>query len=134
MKRAPVRWSSYLSDAIGYAEAGFYFSEGGCWGMALALHNALGGDLKVSLRRGGTHAWVEADGWAYDDEGASASGQHALQGETVSVSELFELAAESGVGRDSVLSDAEWASSIILAAQELADEDVRPNRRPDRRG
>ena len=29
-----------LTDGCSAAGAGFYFEEGGCWGMALALHDA----------------------------------------------------------------------------------------------
>jgi hypothetical protein len=36
-------WIDHLLDAVNAAQVGFHFEEGGCWGMAQALHEALPG-------------------------------------------------------------------------------------------
>ena len=62
-----------LAEAVEAAQVGFYFEEGGCWGMAEALFTKLSAaGLKPQLvfrPTGFVHAWVMLDGVHLDWRG-----------------------------------------------------------------
>lgn len=74
-----------LLEATEAAQVGFFFEEGGCWGMALALHQALtarGHEVAFAVQeKGFMHAWVVADGSVHLDH----------QGRRLSLPERYQL-------------------------------------------
>ena len=63
----------HLQEANDLAEVGFLFEEGGCYGMAIALHaklSAVGRAPQIVVWGDGHHAFVLLDGWLLDYRGA----------------------------------------------------------------
>lgn len=62
-----------MQEAVGKAQVGFYFEEGGCWGMAEALFTELSArGLRPQLMwrpSGFVHAWVHVQGHNIDWRG-----------------------------------------------------------------
>lgn len=110
---APAGFAINMQDAVDEAEAGWHFEEGGCWGMALALRSALGGEIVV--RDGFIHAYVRAEGRAYDWQGeASFTG-----GRVVTREQLVREALANGCPKDKLDADFEWADHIIERARQM---------------
>jgi hypothetical protein len=103
-----------MRDAVDAAQVGFYFEEGGCWGMALALNRAQGGVLWVNEERRAVHAYNVVAGQAYDWEGATKLPDAAVP---VTEAELYEVAARNGVDEGQVDADAADAAGIIENAR-----------------
>lgn len=108
-----------LTDGCSAAGAGFYFEEGGCWGMALALHDALariGHEPEYLVCQRNRHAMIEAGGRIYDHTGEASWNGPAVR---VSRDELMVRARLAGHDDDGVLSDADAASEIIGNARAM---------------
>jgi hypothetical protein len=95
------------------AQVGFHFEEGGCWGMALALHDAftklgLHPELVVTPNQG--HALVRLGSELFDHSGETFT---KLPLKVVSIEGLFQEAEAAGVPEDEVLADKELATEII---------------------
>ena len=111
----------HLSRAVELAEAGFYFSEGGCIGMALALYEVFskaGYKPRFAQVVKANHVGVVIEGRFFDDQGFGYSTAFA----PISGVELARLARVWGRDRDGVLADKAWAREIIDTALELAAE------------
>jgi hypothetical protein len=102
-----------LQAAADQAEAGWYFEEGGCWGMALALRAALGGEIVV--RDGFTHAYVRAQGKTYDWQGESTF----TGGRVVTRDQLVQEAIRNGCSAEGLDADTAWADQIIESARHM---------------
>lgn len=79
------RFDESLMEAVNDAQVGFLFEEGGCWGMALALHQMLteaGHHVVFAVQTEGfMHAWVVVDGKTHLD----------WQGQRISVPASFQV-------------------------------------------
>jgi len=84
-----------MIEAATCAEAGFYFEEGGCWAMALALQDcfcALGVDAQLALQTNGAcHAMVCVGKKLFDHQGEILN---PVSYKIVSENELFNAAYE----------------------------------------
>ena len=117
---------------MGRSGVDFYFEEGGCWGMALALYRMFkkqGKDPRYCLGKTFVHAFVECDGKFYDSDGEFKP-CFVYKG----IDDLFKYAAKHGVDREKVEADAATAAEIIedihksyfppeLAKKEIGKED-----------
>ena len=121
-----IEFLKAFSDAIPVAvtnhEAGFHFEEGGCWGMAKALHELFDVcqmDPVVLVREGeGIHAMVRSLDGAYDHQGMGRISKNAV---AVNVAELAVIAARNGISDDEFVNDTMWAQSIVASAVESID-------------
>lgn len=106
-----------LADGCEAVEAGFYFEEGGCFGMALALHaemSAAGGDPRLTIcEHDFVHAMVEIDGGYFDHRGKYPP-REAMR--PVDTAEFMNLAQLYGHGPEKIESDRAWASNAIAFA------------------
>src|SRR3989344_5316262 len=110
-----LRFMSELQQCGDRFEAGFHFEEGGCWGMALALQEAVGGEL--FMRDGEfVHVYCRLEGQLYDWQGTAP----AAPGRVIDREALLALAAVNGVDKETLQADYEWAHQIIQAAREEA--------------
>jgi hypothetical protein len=99
-----------ISDNMGM---GFYWEEGGCWGMALAILQYFtdkGIPAKLCIQDGYTHCFIEAAGKLYDYTGEIFS--HPKY-HVISKAELFSLAEVGGFSKDEVVADMHAAMEII---------------------
>jgi len=106
----------HMNQAAENVCAGFYFEEGGCWGMALELQAALGGELLV--RTGDfVHAYVRVDGALLDWQGVAKP----RDGLVPMTTEAFIAYAEkNGADAHALESDRAWARECIATAQALS--------------
>lgn len=109
----PASFVVNMQAAADQAEAGWYFEEGGCWGMALALRAALGGEIVV--RDGFTHAYVRAQGKTYDWQGESTF----TGGRVVTRDQLVQEALANDCSKDQLDADVAWADQIIENARHM---------------
>lgn len=111
-----------LSYAVNDAQVGFYFEEGGCWGMAVALYEMLtarGVSAELRYRpEGFVHAWVHVSPWDLDHNGASEAEREFVR--LPSVEDLVQIASEFGVCAEQVEADRAQAEAIIQNALEAA--------------
>lgn len=119
-----------LQAACENAEAGFFFEEGGCYGMALSLHKALtnaGIPAQLSVSDDVEHASVLADDLAFDYTGSRPIKP---TDRVVTEAEMRERANQSGRDVNSLFSDEEWAREIIESVldQVLASQFLKPMR------
>ena len=129
--RVVVALDQHLPQATARVEAGFYFEEGGCIGMALALQDTLrryGVTAPLALFPGFKHAGVLVGKRFLD---ASGLGLQDVAAAPVTRHRLLEVAEEWGNTAEGVLSDQEYAQQAIDIA--LEEEPVaNPRRRnPD---
>ncbi len=122
LEQAAPDFADHMIDACSGAEAGFHFEEGGCWGMALALHDhltVLGQAPALVVMTNFAHAMVSVDGQFLDHQGIA----HVNPADTrqVTEEELLALAEQGGFSRDEIEGDRQQAAEIIEYAQELAD-------------
>lgn len=108
-----------MLSACNAAGVGLHFEEGGCWGMALALHDAfralrLNPELVVMPNQG--HALVRVGEELFDYSGETMAGSSL---KVVTVAGLFAEAKRAGWSRDEVLADKATAAEIIHNAQTL---------------
>ncbi len=111
-----LRFLEQMQSAGEKHEAGFHFEEGGCWGMAAALQEELGGEI---ILRGGdfTHVYVRVAGQLYDWQG-QAQAFNAPQ-TPIPPQELAQIALSHGCTEEDFEADKSWAKSIISTAKEL---------------
>jgi hypothetical protein len=107
----------HMSQACADYDAGFHFEEGGCAGMAIAIHEALAksGENPVYVSfRNICHIAVLCDARLIDHSGAS---HVKAEFDEIPEARVLELAAEWGCN---VPADLEWARAIVARAHELA--------------
>lgn len=118
----PMNFSRFdvaMAEAVEAARMGFYFEEGGCWGMAEALFLALQSrGLKPQLvwrPTGFVHAWVILDGHNLDWRGSfyPAPGARPLASLAMLRSVAHRFGGASG---ERYLSDVADASAVVQAA------------------
>ena len=115
----------HMIDAVSNAGFGFHFEEGGCWGMALAIHDklrSLGHNPEIVVTKGNTHAMVRDAGRLYDHSGEAYGFSGRLRRLTPEA--LLALAGRCGVDEDQVMADKDAAAEIIEAAEELAQREA----------
>jgi hypothetical protein len=110
-----------IGDACSFAQAGFYYEEGGCFGMALALAQTAdelnpGAVCRLAFNQRSVHAYVEFDGDLCDHSGLCSFPKDI---EYVSLEEMRALALANGNDDDSLAADIEAATEIVRAAVEL---------------
>ena len=117
--RVVVALDQHLPQATAWVEAGFYFEEGGCIGMALALQDTLrryGVTAPLALFPGSfKHAGVLVGKRFLD---ASGLGLQDVAAAPVTRHRLLEVAEEWGNTAEGVLSDQEYAQRAIDVALE----------------
>jgi hypothetical protein len=103
-----------MLNSVEGAFAGFYFEEGGCWGMAQALHEQLlraNIDAKIMYRaKGFVHAWVQVGDRAIDHQGVSLAPKDSAQ---VNAKDLQALAESYGIEETQFIDDVLWATQIV---------------------
>lgn len=107
-----------LQEACVAVEAGFYFEEGGCFGMALAIREALASfGLSGGLAYSDSieHAVVELEGQHYDYTGKCQTPE-GLKAYTEDA--FITKAAQCGKVGDSLVSDILWAREAVTLALE----------------
>jgi hypothetical protein len=123
-----------LSQACERIEAGFYFEEGGCFGMALALHATFtqsGIKASLAVDKSFIHAYVLAHGHLYDHQGRGRMERPASL-VTLEPNAFLEFAYANGHGDDRLQADQGYALNAIDVAIALAEHDeptpeVRPS-------
>jgi hypothetical protein len=114
--------AEHMSEACERAEAGFYFEEGGCFGMAIALHatlTAAGVDARLGVTTDFIHAYAVAHGHLYDYRGKKVGAippDFALLQRT----DFLQFAAEHGHDENDLCSAQDYAQSAIDLALKLA--------------
>ena len=115
----------YGARAAELREAGWYFEEGGCFGMALAIAHAVeaaGGTAQLAVRQEpGVHAIACIRGRGVDWQGtvSDLTGYHSM-----TRARFNRTAAEHGHDAAALRADQLWANDTIRLALELAaDED-----------
>jgi hypothetical protein len=118
----PFAFADHMIDACSRVGVGFHFEEGGCWGMALALHDhftSLGipsWPVIGTTRGRDSHAMVEADGRLYDHQGITRWKDTT---DRVDRDELLHRAERAGFSEGEVESDRAQAAEIIEFAVEM---------------
>lgn len=112
-------FTKHLSDACTYAQAGFHFEEGGCFGMAAALYEAFVDDgyvPKIMAMDSICHMLVEVNGTLYDHQGIvrSTPKVHEVRADALAVH-----AVANGRSVDEFEADRNWARDIIAQARVL---------------
>lgn len=123
-----ARFDLAMMKAVEQAQVGFYFEEGGCWGMAEALFTQLQSrGLKSSLLwrpNGFVHAWVRLDGLDethldWRGKFTPAPGAQVL----TSLESLRDVAgAVGGTRGEDYLSDVCLAEQVLQSAFALYDD------------
>lgn len=111
-----LAFTTRLQEAMDNMEVGFHFEDGGCWGMALALREKIGGELL--LRKDFVHVYVCVDGQLYDWRGQAVDPGVPLQPMTPDA--LVHEASKNNVNEDTLQNDLAWAKDVIGAAKSLA--------------
>ncbi len=110
----------HMHDALDAARAGVHFEEGGCWGMALALRDALAEDgiaAALAIQDGFCHAMAVAGGTLVDHGGTMPAHVRATLVDDLT----FNLAHEAaGSSDDDVEADRAWAAEVISVARDFA--------------
>lgn len=118
-----LQFLEQMQSACDRHEAGFHFEEGGCWGMAAALQEELGGEI---ILRGGdfTHVYVRVAGQLHDWQGRA----QAFEGPQtpITAQELVQQAIAHGCTKDEFEADKAWAQAIISTAKELHLDETLP--------
>jgi hypothetical protein len=107
---------THLANAAEWTQAGFYFEEGGCFGMALALRarlEAAGERVSLVLHRQSVHAAVLVRGSIWDWQGKSR--YDPANWDLVTLSN-FRRAAMKHTSTSELASDQNWANETIDAA------------------
>jgi hypothetical protein len=117
----------YGARATELLEAGWYFEEGGCFGMALAIADAIkaaGGVAQLAVRaEPGVHAIVRVRERGVDWQGTVSN----LTGyRTMSRERFYATAAKYGHDAAALQADQRWAAETIQLALELAAESKTP--------
>lgn len=114
-----IEFTKHLALASEHHEMGFYFEEGGCWGMALALKDTIGAGAELVLRDDFVHAYVMKDGVLYDYQGEASP----IPNPRIVNRLEFLLAAAVAGYKDEVLNDRCSALEVIATAIELAEKE-----------
>lgn len=120
-----LTFAPYLREACDQGEMGFYFEEGGCWGMALALNDAIGGEL--ILRDDFVHVYVRVNGTLFDWQGEAAP---VANGQVITREQLLLKAAAYGFDSGRVDLDHTSANLMIEEAKDLAMASNEPQKLP----
>lgn len=118
-----ISFDDHMIDAVSNAEMGFYFEEGGCWGMALALFDHFvqeGKQPRLVVQEQYVHAMVEVDGDFYDHQGQISP--PSLPIVYCDQNKFIEIAEQNGLSFDEVQADREIAAEIISNAVDLANQ------------
>lgn len=113
-----------MSEACERCEAGFHFEEGGCWAMAAALQEEIGGSIQ--LRSDGfTHVHVEKDGIFFDHTGVCSPPTETtlIEGEN----QLKQIASRHGIDAQAYEADKAWAKQIIAHAKTMHLDTIAPS-------
>jgi hypothetical protein len=116
-------FTANLRQAAENCEFGFFFEEGGCWGMALALHDTFakeGKHVEYALQTDFSHALVRVDGQLYDWSGPTKVANVKI----VNRRELLRAALESGWAKDEISASYQDAMEVIGAAKEMDAESL----------
>ncbi len=111
-------FAAHMIDAVTSHQFGFYFEEGGCWGMAIALQREIGGDLMVQTGLC-VHCYVQLGDLGYDHQGVLLT---PLSGRQVTEAELLAEAELNGFSHSEVYADAQQAAAVIGTAKQLFKE------------
>lgn len=119
-------WVDQLIDACGENQAGFHFEEGGCFGFALALHEALQAcEIEARLAAHAdprvVHAAVIVGQVSIDHQGDAPLGSAGRFRAIEDVASMRALAASHGVDEMQLDHDLEWARAVIHTARRLVD-------------
>lgn len=112
-----------LIRAMDLSETGFHFEEGGCWGMAAALHDVMvRAGVPAQIRfvpDGFVHAWVRAADadWDYRGTMFSTPTGHI---DVESVDALRAVAGNYGVDEETFEADRAMANDIVATAMAMA--------------
>ena len=114
-----------MTEAVTYAEAGFYYEEGGCWGMALALYHKFKSmgyspELVIGIYDNVIrHGMALLDGKLYDHQGQCRwTGEREI---VPTPAKFIERVLEhGGIDPDKLEADTQSAAEIITVAEELA--------------
>ena len=112
----------HLQEANDQAEVGFLFEEGGCYGMALALHAklaALGLAPQIAIQGDGHHAFVLLNGWLIDYRGAQNIEEWSSPLTAMTPGEVKRKALGRWKAED-LFGDIAVAEQVIATAMELA--------------
>jgi hypothetical protein len=114
-------FTEHMIDACTAAEVGFYYEEGGCWGMALALYQTFticGYEPKIAIATEQVHAMVEVNGRLFDHSGEVFNWVKPI--DHVSPERMLLLATTHGWTIDEVMSDFRAAQEVIDLACHLS--------------
>lgn len=112
-----------LLVAVEASQTGFHFEEGGCWGMAAALHDVMvRAGVPAQIRfvpDGFVHAWVRAADadWDYRGTMFSTPTGHI---DVESVDALRAVAENYGVDEETFEADRAMANDIVATAMAMA--------------
>jgi hypothetical protein len=114
-----------LQIACDLVEAGVYFEEGGCYGMAVALHNVLcaaGLEVRLAVRGDFDHAFVVVGEDHIDYQGRAWSREYPFK--EMAPAEFLAGVAESGHSEHDLLNAVDYARSAIDVAFAMAERDA----------
>ena len=121
-----IEYLEHLSQACDDLCMGFHFEEGGCWGMALALHETLLGQAvehRILVRpHGFVHAMVEVGTTLYDYQGSMRPPASTDELVVADDKALIAWAAGAGWSEEEVLADKFQALEVIARAMQIAQE------------
>lgn len=121
----PAILNAYGPRAAELLEAGWYFEEGGCFGMALAIGDAVrrttGERVQYAAKTTtGVHAIAVVRGRGLDWQGTV---EDLRDYKIMSHRTLIALAHRYGSDSAGLAADRDWAAKVLNLARELADED-----------
>jgi ankyrin repeat protein len=115
----------HLQRACELVEAGFFFEEGGCYGMALELHRlfcAAGIDAQLAVYENHSHALVVVGQNRYDYQGRACN--TAIPITALQPAEFLVVARLAGHSDEDLFSAQTYARSAIDVALELSRPDT----------
>lgn len=116
-----------LSTAIEYHQLGFFFEEGGCFGMAYSLHQFFekhGYTTSIHCTDSAfVHAWVVLpDGSCFDHQGLLYSPP--LFSQMLSISELLIFAKNHGHSDEHWWHSVYTAEEVLSSAEKLYEDEI----------
>lgn len=116
-------WIDLIPEACNNHEAGFHFEEGGCFGFAIALHQALsqsGFEPQYCLHQGAVHAAVHLGSATIDHQGQGCSHASSQYVRHLDLESIKKAAQTAGCNTDQIDADVDWAREILQSARKLA--------------
>lgn len=104
-----------LQQTCEHMELGFYFEEGGCFGMALALRDhfsSLGNSCALAIQEIGLHAYCVVGGTCFDYTGPNSRCEATI----VSDEEFMVRALEAGHSPEGIEADRLLAREAIASS------------------